>query len=1337
MAVHNEVLQRDASDPATFPGVDENGLLDLIRGDENVVPFLGAGMALRAGAPTVWTLASELATAAGVSGVDLGSVVAGAEAKIGVEDTRVAVAEIISCKELAPDSRLLKLAQWPAQRILTTNYDNAIEIAGRAAGLDVRTLGVKDADALTLESDVVKVIHLHGHVADPSSIVLPGATTEALAGDDVFLNQVRAMMEQGTVLYLGFSFAPAEVHLRGVLHWLAQIQNARSHLLVLPDDGLADREADLAELRRVPQVTVASYGADHGHTFLEVVSSVHARRSDASGRSLPVIGSRASSSYVEPALVVEGEGEGLDDLQGKVWGAEGGWGAPFVPAREMTVKGRALLLGQPGMGKTEALRQLARASDRHDSVLVSATDLAVALGDGEVEARQLSAVAQAISRGTTGREETVAPDLDALTLNSYLLLLDDFDLVDVAGREAVIAAVLAACRRWPQHRWVIASRPCIELAAFSDGGFERYRILPSEAWGHQYLRKRGVADPDIDWLTTRNAGFGAVMGIPLFAAAAADRLLADGGRPETPLDLLVDTQRDAADREARRSGQAEADWWIWLRRLAVGLELRSRTEASTAELAAVPGRGGLAVEEIREPLIRASLLVELPDRAAFPRRTLQEALCASAILESTDPLARIAEVGVGEVAGERHIRADLDFTLDLVFESASRDLRRRLRATDEERWALTVLARGSAEDAGVALDLLIQEAERRAGSLSMYAPGLRSPLQAVRSIVGRWPDLVADRRERLLGELESPADHGRFNALWILSAQSSDQDPAWLPGLIEDESTKVSLLAAETAASWRVRDAIPALEAVVGRPGSVHLRKRFLGVLLKLAEGREERLRIVASLLGDGPLFGESASEIHDLVDLDGYLELLGRRTHDSRIWEWLLDRALEVAVPEDWTVERVETLVEAVIAHDGDPRIGRDQRLVVLIEAHLETALAAARRALYHRPPAYRGLAMFAGVTPDVLTRDENAAIVDGAKKALAPEELAGWHRDPPRDWRAIALARLEDPEVDPAFVLEPETHWRVEEMSDGERRRLAELAARHLPVGRQRHRCPALRAVSDGSTWPRRPERGGAARPSTRPGTLDATPSQSQRPRNGPGALRLAAPSLRPPSRSGDPRVRLRGRGRRWVVHGDRRDTLECARPAGGDRRPARRRCPTDVKGWSNAVGLLAERGDEGFLRRLAGGERTEIQARVVRSWLARLGDVTAQLEVLAGLVETARNGEMEGEPPRWAEPIEDSSVLDSLGDLLEALGPEGKGSSWWDFALGKLASSPNPQALSVVDHIIESLEVPLGFTRLSLARQLAADVVLARLPKDIGDAAMLLEGATPDQSRTGGPR
>lgn len=1298
-------------------------LVDLVRGDDTVVPFLGAGMALRAGAPNVWELSAGLSDMAGVPNGELDVVVRAAEARIGPEDTRRAVAEIVGGRPIRADSRLMKLVQWPAQRILTTNYDDAVELAAKEAGFETRTVIVGDSDALTMEPGVVKVIHLHGHHSEPSSIVLPGPTTDRLASEEVFLNQVRAMMQQGTILYLGFSFGTSEVHLRGIVSWLRQIMNARRHLLVLPEADLDGREADLDELSSVPQVTVAGYPADRDHTFIEALSSVHARLSFADGRHAEIISSPKPPAYIDPALVKEEEGEDLEDLQGKVIGAEGGWGEPFAMLEDLAAAGPVVLSGQPGMGKTEALRRLARTYEHGEALVVSATDLAQALRGHGPDEHRLNALSRAIALGLAGRDGVVRPDYDALARNSYLLLLDDFDQVGVDEREAVATTVRLAGERWPQHRWIVAGRPCLELASFSNAGFVRYRILPSESWGHAYLRKRGVAEPAIDRVTNQQAGFGAVMGIPLFAATAADRLLGEGPSFETPLDLLVDAQREAAGKEARRHGRSEAEWWIWLRRLAVGLEVRSQTEVSTAELATVPGRGGLDTEKLREELVRASLLIELPDRAAFPRRTLQEALCAHAVLATEDALESVSRVAVAEVAGELHFRSDMEFTLDLVFESATRESRDRLREIDQQRWALTVIARGTMADAEEALDLLIEDAERRGHSVSMFAAGLRSPLQAVRLIARSWPELVSARRERLLQAIGAAEAHSRFNALWILAAQESDEDPSWLPPMIEDEERRVAQLAAETAAAWGVRDALPHLEAVIARRGPVHERKRLLSVALRLAEGREEELRIIASLLNDGQLIGESAQEIAAVLDLDGYLELLGRWTHDSRISEWLLDGALQIAGAGDWTNERIEKLVEAVVAHDGDPQIASDERLVSVVESHLEPALAAARRVLYHRPPVFRGLAMFATVPAERLAGEENAAIIEGARRALDPEELAGWRRNVPHDHRSTVLARLEAPAADPRDVLEPEMHWRVDQMSEDQRKRLGELAVANLPpvddeIDRERF------------GWSRTDE--------LRVGALNAAAQLDFPMEPGRWMQILRSPEILDTAQALFDWLRRRyDPGCDSAIEAYIAEAEDCRvlsivivvlpRTATALRESIARRLDEmtiDDGWWSNAVGLLAEGEGPGLLQRLRRGPRTPKQLEVLRSRLAKSGDVSAQVESLTTMVETARGGEMIGEPPHWTEPIEDRSVLDALGELMDALGGERKGSGWWDFALGKLAGSPDPHALEVLDRVVAATGVTLDFARLTLARRLAAAIVLARLPVDIANASMVFE-------------
>jgi hypothetical protein len=141
--------------------------------------------------------------------------------------------------------------------------------------------------------------------------------------------------------------------------------------------------------------------------------------------------------------------------------------------------------------------------------------------------------------------------------------------------------------------------------------------------------------------------------------------------------------------------------------------------------------------------------------------------------------------------------------------------------------------------------------------------------------------------------------------------------------------------------------------------------------------------------------------------------------------------------------------------------------------------------------------------------------------------------------------------------------------------------------------------------------------------------------------------------------------------------------------------------------------------------------MQLEVLRSRLAKSGDTSAQVESLTAMVETARGGEMIGEPPRWTEPVEDRSVLDALGELMDALGSERRGSGWWDFALGKIAGSPDPHALEVLDRVVDATGVALDFARLALARRLAAAIVLTRLPADIVSASMVFEEGAVDES------
>jgi hypothetical protein len=156
--------------------VRPNELVEYLRAaTDPVVPFVGAGLAIAAGATPTETLAEELACRAKVPARSLRAVTEAAEQTIGGMRTNETVAAIFAERPLRPTPTLVTLAQWPAQRILTTNYDRAIEVSVRMAGRRPVTLLPGDADTLVApEPGVVQVIHLHGVDTDPDSIVLPG-----------------------------------------------------------------------------------------------------------------------------------------------------------------------------------------------------------------------------------------------------------------------------------------------------------------------------------------------------------------------------------------------------------------------------------------------------------------------------------------------------------------------------------------------------------------------------------------------------------------------------------------------------------------------------------------------------------------------------------------------------------------------------------------------------------------------------------------------------------------------------------------------------------------------------------------------------------------------------------------------------------------------------------------------------------------------------------------------------------------------------------------------------------------------------------------------------------
>lgn len=126
----------------------------------------------------------------------------------------------------------------------------------------------------------------------------------------------------------------------------------------------------------------------------------------------------------------EADGDDLERLQGKVWGAEHGWGEPFTEPEALVAAGRALVLAAPGMGKSELLRLIAYDPDHGPALLTTVANVAAALeepaadpGDPHNAGRHL-AVARALSTARAEQPGIPLPDVRALQRTSYTFLLD-------------------------------------------------------------------------------------------------------------------------------------------------------------------------------------------------------------------------------------------------------------------------------------------------------------------------------------------------------------------------------------------------------------------------------------------------------------------------------------------------------------------------------------------------------------------------------------------------------------------------------------------------------------------------------------------------------------------------------------------------------------------------------------------------------------------------------------------------------------------------------------------------------------------------------------------------
>ena len=225
----------------------------LAREREGIVPLIGAGLALEAGLPSAAALAETLRERSGL-GIDaapgdFGAVCRGIEQVAGIRELQRLAAAAITAFEITPTSSLAAIARCPSRLVLTTNYDSAIERSVAEIGKRPVPLGLDDERiGEPTRGDEVLIVHLHGVVDRPETMILTTAQRDTLLADEAFRSRLRALVLGRRLLALGLRLSAEEPHLRAELRTIGRLMGEKKPLAILPtgeiDPELSTLEAD-------------------------------------------------------------------------------------------------------------------------------------------------------------------------------------------------------------------------------------------------------------------------------------------------------------------------------------------------------------------------------------------------------------------------------------------------------------------------------------------------------------------------------------------------------------------------------------------------------------------------------------------------------------------------------------------------------------------------------------------------------------------------------------------------------------------------------------------------------------------------------------------------------------------------------------------------------------------------------------------------------------------------------------------------------------------------------------------------------------------------------------